>query len=104
MEAEMISRMSILGVVVVGTVMMAMGCAPGGRGGGGGGGGSCTPGVTLDCTCSDGSHGAQTCQADHTYGACSCMTVTPDGGSGSPDMGGSPDLGSTPHICTPGVH
>ncbi len=36
---------------------------------------TCQPGRTIACPCLNGGEGAQTCQADGTYGACRCAGV-----------------------------
>lgn len=36
------------------------------------GGATCVEGQSVACTCTDGTTGAQVCQADHTFGACMC--------------------------------
>jgi hypothetical protein len=33
---------------------------------------TCVPGASIPCACTDGSSGAQICQADGTYAACKC--------------------------------
>jgi len=37
-------------------------------------GSRCTPGATVTCPCSGGGSGVQTCQADGTFAACSCVS------------------------------
>ena len=54
-------------------------------------GAECTDGDTRACACDDGRTGVARCQADGTYGACSC---TADGDGGRPDAGGERDGGA----------
>ncbi len=51
-------------------------------------GSSCVPGRQLECTCFDGTVGAQVCLASSTFGSCSCY-------GGSAGVGGSPDQPSS---------
>jgi hypothetical protein len=48
----------------------------------------CTPGRTVSCPCPGGESGAQTCQADGTFGECDCAGGAMDAGV---DSGGSGD-------------
>lgn len=62
---------SILGALVV----AALACACGGTGPIA----SCVPGASVACVCPSGASGAQLCEADGTYGTCSCAAA--DAGS-----------------------
>lgn len=61
----------------------------GASGGEDGGVSACVPGRSVACVCTDGSNGAQVCEDDGTFGACTC--VTPD--AGTPDSGVTRGLG-----------
>ena len=45
----------------------------------------CVPGRSIECACTDGRSGAQVCDTDGTYGACTCTGMT----------GGPADTGTT---------
>jgi len=64
-------------------LLIAVGCS------GGSDAAKCVPGLTIECPCPTGQHGAQTCTPAGTFAACVCATPTVDdggpGGSSSDD-------------------
>jgi hypothetical protein len=54
----------------------------------------CVQGLSSSCLCADGSHGAQVCQPDNTFGACTCALSAPLGGGAVPGPSGTGTAGS----------
>lgn len=81
--------MGVKGKLALWAVLSAAGlgglAACGDSDGGHGDGERCIPGQSLACACVDGRTGAQTCQDDGTFAACTCA-----GGGSEADGGGEP--------------
>jgi len=60
---------------------------------------TCTAGMSVPCTCTDGRSGAQVCQDDGTFGMCVCEGTMFDAGgeedAGGTDAGSGTDAGAT---------
>ncbi|MBX7100206.1 MAG: hypothetical protein K1X89_20995 [Myxococcaceae bacterium] len=67
-----------LSLTVAAGLLVAIASACGGKS-------TCVSGMSSSCTCSNGQAGAQVCQADGSFGACSC---TSGSGGGSGQSGG----------------
>lgn len=55
---------------------------------------TCITGASALCACPNGSMGAQVCQADGTFGTCTCLSPVDAGSGGGPDAGAA-DAGTT---------
>lgn len=82
--------------VTFATVCLAAACS--GTGGGPEGSDGCTEGRSLQCTCSNGKSGAQTCRADGTWSECTC-----DGSTSPNDTGTATDTGVADTSMAPDV-
>src|SRR5262245_52894926 len=75
--------------------------------GGGSKGNKCVAGQSSACACTNGSMGAQTCNADGTFGVCVCGGGV-DGGTGTGGTGGMgvdagpPTMGVGSRMIVPG--
>lgn len=81
------------------TAVVAFACGSGGPGLGGG----CTQGDSQSCACTNGDTGAQVCQSDGTFGACSCDSSSTTSGGPSTTSTGSGNSGSCTTVsdCPP---
>ena len=67
---------------VVAATVMAAGC--------GGGASTCVAGSTVECACPGGTKGAQTCQADGTFGTCACGSTPTNSAPSAPVVAVAP--------------
>ena len=74
---------------------------------GGGDDATCVPGTSIACTCTDGESGAQVCQADETYGMCSCTggadAPTADAPTADATTTDAPPQGPCDPLAAPGA-